>query len=327
MPRVISATIGTLLGLAAWLPAFGQERPLERIEVRVLPMAVVAGAEFTLGDVAELDGFDVEAIAKLAQLSLGRSPLPGRTLRLNASFIKPRLAKIVDAQRVHLQVPPGAEVRRAAQVVSGEVIAARVLALAAEQAGTGPENLEQELVGRVRDAVLPKGEVAWQIALMGRHMAPGGSRTYRVLATVNGEEAWRALVRVKQSVYGPSVIAKRPIRRNQIIAAEDVTAVRRKLVGSEDQAALTATADVIGLRAKRPIGRDEPIHPGMVAAVAAVVEGGSVTMVYQTDRLRLRAPGVALASGRIGEFIPVRNLHSGKVVYGVVQRHDSVRVK
>ena len=82
MPRVISATIGTLLALAAWLPAFGQERPLERIEVRVLPMAVVAGAEFTLGDVAELDGFDVEAIAKLAQLSLGRSPLPGRTLRL-----------------------------------------------------------------------------------------------------------------------------------------------------------------------------------------------------------------------------------------------------
>ena len=160
MPRVISATIGTLLALAAWLPAFGEEQPLERIEVRVLPMAVVAGAEFTLGDVAELDGFDVEAIAKLAQLSLGRSPQPGRTLRLNASFIKPRLAKIVDAQRVHLHVPPGAEVRRAAQVVSGEMIAARVLALAAEQAGTGPENLEQELVGRVRDAVLPKGEVA-----------------------------------------------------------------------------------------------------------------------------------------------------------------------
>ncbi len=54
------------------------EASIDEIVVRILANAEVAGDLFTLGEVAEFDGFDVEGSASLAKLSLGRSPSPGR---------------------------------------------------------------------------------------------------------------------------------------------------------------------------------------------------------------------------------------------------------
>jgi flagella basal body P-ring formation protein FlgA len=40
----------------------------------------------------------------------------------------------------------------------------------------------------------------------------------------------------------------------------------------------------------------------------------------------MQVPGVALVSGQVGQFIPVRNLQTGKVVYGVIQQDDRIKV-
>jgi flagella basal body P-ring formation protein FlgA len=68
------------------------------------------------------------------------------------------------------------------------------------------------------------------------------------------------------------------------------------------------------------------MHKGLVDAVAAVPEGGPVMLVYQTSEVRFTSPGVALVPAQVGEFIPVRNLASGKIVYGVVQPNETVKV-
>lgn len=49
-------------------------------------------------------------------------------------------------------------------------------------------------------------------------------------------------------------------------------------------------------------------------------------VVYETNLLLMEVPGVALVAGQIGQFIPVRNLETGKVIYGVVQSGERVKV-
>ncbi|NIP73065.1 MAG: hypothetical protein GWO16_08560, partial [Gammaproteobacteria bacterium] len=63
-----------LLGWAA--PVAAQQAAAEQVEVRVLPRSEVTGAQYTLGEVAELDGFDLEPVRRLAAVALGRSPRP-----------------------------------------------------------------------------------------------------------------------------------------------------------------------------------------------------------------------------------------------------------
>jgi flagella basal body P-ring formation protein FlgA len=161
---------------------------------------------------------------------------------------------------------------------------------------------------------------------MGKHLLPGGDRTYQVTARVDGKEVWRMPLRVRQKVYQTVVVAKRPIRRGQTIAAEDVTAVRRTLNASKEAGFTSSLNAIVGTLANRPIAQDEPINETMVRSAAAITEGSRVLVVYETPRLSMTVTGVAMVNGQIGSFIPVRNLQTGKVIYGIVQADDRVKV-
>jgi flagella basal body P-ring formation protein FlgA len=338
MLRPMKTALLLLLALAAASAAWAQQGPASAapaprevklsptVEVRVLPRAEVPGDEFALGEVAELDGPDMDLVRRIAGVSMGRSPAPGRSLRLTEAFIRSRLLAVVAVDQVHLVVPSDAEVVRASQVISGDDIAAKVLAQAAQQIGGAQGDLEQTLVGTIQDAVLPTGEVTWEIEPMGKYLTAGGMRTYRVVAKVNGNEAWRGVARINQQIYRNVVVAAHTLRRNQLLRPEDLTTERRPVVGLKDDSYVTHLIDVVGGRTKRPVARGEWINRDMLAAVPDVSEGGPVLLVYQTDEVRFTSPGVALVPAQVGQFIPVRNLESGKIVYGVVQSDETVKV-
>jgi len=298
----------------------------DQIVVRVLPAPVVKGDAFTLGEVAEFDGFDMDAVAALAKVSMGRSPSPGRPMALSEPLIRSRLAGLVQADRVRLIVPRNAQVVRESQTVRAQDVEAVVMAQALKDAGGEKADVKQELLTPVADMQFPAGALDWQVESLGKHLVPGGDRTYQVTARVDGKEVWRGLLRVHQKVYHTFVIAKRPIRRGQTIAADDVTTVRRTAIASEEGGYAGSLKTVVGMQANRPIAQDEAINASMVHAPAAVAEGGRVVVVYETPNLTMTVPGVAMVSGQLGSFIPVRNLDTGKIVYGIVQRDDRVKV-
>ena len=299
---------------------------MDEILVRVLAAPEVTGDTFTLGEVAEFDGFDVEGTAALAKVAMGRSPSPGRPMPLSEPLIRSRLAGLVQADRVRLIVPRNAQVVRASQTVRAQDIEAVVMSQTLKDAGGEQTDVKQELLTPLTDLQFPAGSLDWQVELLGRHLVPGGDRTYQVTARVDGKEAWRMPLRVRQKVYQTVVVAKRPIRRGQTIGADDVTAVRRTLNASKEAGYAGGLDAVVGMQAKRPIAQDEAIHESMVKSVAAVSEGGRVLVVYETPQLSMTVPGVAMVNGQVGSFIPVRNLQTGKVVYGIVQQDDRVKV-
>ena len=296
------------------------------VQVRVVPLAEVMGPQFTLGEVAELDGADMQRIQQLATAPLGRSPRAGQKMSLNPSLLQARLARLVDLTGVEFQVPRGATVARAFQTVPAVEVERVVLEEAARLAGNSPDALRQEMLGVQKDIIVPMGEVSWDISPVGSALTMGGTRSFRVVARVGDEEGWRGLVRIKQSVSTEIVVAKRAILRNALITEADVTLERADVARMRPESYLTDLRAVVGTRAQRPIGAGEWLAPGLVRATLDIKEGGRVTVVYSSASLNLRTPGVAMNPGRVGDFIPVRNLQSGRIVYGIIQADDTVKV-
>ena len=306
--------------------ANGDAPGLDEIVVRIQPSPEVGGDTFTLGEVAEFDGFDVAGAAALAKLSLGRSPSPGRSMALSEPLVRSRLAGLGQSDRVRLVVPRNAQVTRASQTVAAAEIEELVRAQALKDAGGDSASVKQEVLTPLNDLLFPKGAVEWQVEPVGKHLVPGGDRSYQVVAHVDGKEVWRMPVRVRQKVYQTIVVAKRPIRRDQTIGSDDIATVRRPVNASQEAGYTGNPSAIVGMKAKRPIAQDEPISEAIVRVPAAVSEGGRVQVVFETNLLLMEAPGVALVAGQIGQFIPVRNLETGKVVYGVVQSDERVKV-
>ena len=321
----LAKTISLLL-LVAVATTFARAADPGVIQVRILPEAEVLGAEYSLGEIAEFDGFDLNAVRRLADIRIGASPLPGRTLRITETQLRSRLAPVMGSLELKLSVPENAVVVRAGQRISGEEIARLVLEHARRRIADPDAEIEQELVRPVADVVLPRGEARWKVTPVGRHLATGGSRTFRVSATVAGREAWQTLVRVEQKAFRDVLVTTRPIRRDRTIGREDVTLVRKEVTGNAAQTYFTSAGQAVGKQAKRPIAKGEILHGALVVAPATVREGGRVFVRYEAPGLVVQALGVALVAGKVGDFIPVRNLQSGKVVYGIVQADESVRV-
>lgn len=314
-----------VLGCAA--TAWGQARPAQEIEVRVLPQAEVFGEVFTLGEIAEMDGFDLAALQLLSDVRIGTSPLPGRSIRISKSLIRSRLAAARTGLAVKLAVPPHTRVVRASQTIPGERVAEIVLAAAEKDTPLrDKDQLRQEILNPLRDVVLPKGRVSWKATLMGDHLVSGGARLYAVRAVMDGKEVWKSTVRVRQKIYRQVVVAKRPIRRYQKIVAADLTLVRKNISANRADPYLTSITEAAGRLARRPIGKNESLHKGLLQKPADVPEGGRVSIIFESGQLVLRAPGVAMVHGRTGQFIPVRNLQSGKIVHGILQADETVRV-
>ena len=324
--RIIWLTAAMALSVAiarAWAQDAGSA-----IGVRILPQAEVFGEAYTLGEIAEFDGTDLAAIRAIAETEVGRSPLPGRALQLSEPYLEARLRRAgqVPMERIRLTVPRGASVVRAAQLIPGEDIAAAVLAHARQDVASAGGEYRQELLSAVQDVLLPKGDLAWDVAAVGENLRPGGPRSYRVSAKVDGEEAWRSIVRVRQSVYRDVVVTTRPVRRGAALSAENLSVVRRDVQTLNGGPSVHELQTAIGQHAKRPLGRGELVRTDVVSAPAAVAEGGRVTLEYRTGGVWLRAVGVAMVDANVGQFIPVRNVGTGKTVYGVVAPGDVVRV-
>lgn len=300
-----------------------------KLEIRVFPEVEVYGETYTLGEIAEMDGFNLEVISQLAKVRIGASPLPGRTVIITMSTIRARIASVINPRQVKIIVPSDAKVLRAGQVITGREIAQKVEAYALKNANEekgGSREITQKVLTTLPDIRLPKGELSWNILPLGKHLRAGGRRTYKVTAIVLGKEAWRGMVHLRQKIYERVVVALRPIRKGRVVSDRDVTLEKREISQNRGNPFIHSLESVVGMKARRHIAKQEPLNSQSVGKPMDLSEGGKVTLIYRSGTLVMKTMGVALVSGHSGDFIPVRNLSSGKVIYGILKNNETVEV-
>jgi flagella basal body P-ring formation protein FlgA len=137
--------------------------------------------------------------------------------------------------------------------------------------------------------------------------------------------SWTVYVPVTVESRISVLILKRPVAAGTRLTREDVEVQTRKVTGLVT-AFLGDTSDLKGRTARRALAAGTALAVDMFVADTLVHRGQDVTLVASSGTFEVRAAGRALADAPAGARLRVQNLSSMKVVEGMVESSDVVRV-
>jgi flagella basal body P-ring formation protein FlgA len=162
---------------------------------------------------------------------------------------------------------------------------------------------------------------------MHAQIPPGAALQSRTMVGVacQGPVRWTVYVSVTVESRISVLVLKHPVHRDARLTADDVTVESRKVTGLTT-AFLTDASDLQGRSAQRPLPMGTTLTMDMFKADLVIQHGQEVTLVAAAGGIEVRATGRALADAASGARLKVQNLSSMKVVEGVVEGPDLVRV-
>ena len=136
---------------------------------------------------------------------------------------------------------------------------------------------------------------------------------------------WRVFVPVMIESKIDVLVLSHAVNRDARLTAVDVTMETRKTAGPGN-AYLTKPAELAGRIVRRPLAAGTTLSVDMFAPDMIVHRGQQVTLVSSAGAIEVRANGRAMADGAAGSRVLVQNLNSQRVVEGVVESADLIRV-
>lgn len=157
--------------------------------------------------------------------------------------------------------------------------------------------------------------------------SPNGLKAGRSIVGVKctGDKPWKLYVPVKTALPGKVVVVKKPIRRGEIIEREDLALATMDLA-SIHREYFQNMDDIIGLKARRQLKRDQVVNPSALSRIQMVKRGSEVTILASSESIRIQMKGKAMANGAKGERIKVKNTSSGREVQAMVISPGIVKV-
>jgi flagella basal body P-ring formation protein FlgA len=160
------------------------------------------------------------------------------------------------------------------------------------------------------------------------HLPPGAGLQARAMVgvTCDGPVRWTVYVPVTVESRISVLVLKHPVPRDARLTIEDVTVETRKVTGVGAVAFLTDVKDLQSRTVERPLPMGTTLTVDMLKPDLVIRHGQDVTLIASASGIEVRAAGRALADGAGGARLKVQNLSSLKVVEGVVEGPDVVRV-
>ena len=177
-----------------------------------------------------------------------------------------------------------------------------------------------QLDGRLRLAHCPSKQLS---ASMPAGMALQARSTVGV--TCAGSVHWTVYVPVTVESKINVLVLTRAVNRDARLTAADVTVETRRTAGPGN-AYLTAAAELSGRTVRRPLAAGTTLSVDMFTPDLIVRRGQEVTLLSSGGAVEVRANGRAMVDGAAGARIQVQNLSSMRVVEGVIESADLVRV-
>jgi flagella basal body P-ring formation protein FlgA len=161
---------------------------------------------------------------------------------------------------------------------------------------------------------MPPGIRLWGRTHIGLRCADSGAQAAR----------WQVFLPVTVRVFGPALVATRPIAAGQSFAADDLSMIEVEWT-REAQGVLTDTAQLDGRVTSRPIATGQPIPLAALRAPQAVAAGDQVRIVGRGIGFSVAAQAVALNTALDGQSVRVR-LDSGRILTGTARTGRWVEV-
>lgn len=155
----------------------------------------------------------------------------------------------------------------------------------------------------------------------------GAKITARTIVGVRctGSKPWKLYVPVDVVVTDSVLVAKRTLRRGQVLTADDLVSEQRD-VSRLTQGYISDATELIGQRMKTQLLAGRILTPAVLQADIAVQRGQTVTLTVANGSMTIQMSGKALMDGALSQRIRVENTNSGRIVEGIVRSREHVEV-
>lgn len=312
--RVWTLSLLLILGGAAALasPAVADLR------VAVAKTSQVGGSAVALGDIATVEGGDTALRRKVRKLTVHRYESGETRWSVSGRAIGSALWQAeVALDEVELDIPLGASVKRQAQRLDRERVAAAVRERLAARA---PDGAEVEVA-------FPEGVPAFEgLSGKGRlQVAPQGENQVRIRVSDQGELVASRSIPVTVEHHRRVVVASRNLTAGTRIKAADLKVAERPAAGSQ-WSVFRSPEKAVGSWVLKPVDKGQVVRRSRLRMSPDVRPGDPVTLVYENDNLRISAPGTVRQSGALGEVVAMENEGSGKRVYARLTGSSTAKV-
>ena len=146
-----------------------------------------------------------------------------------------------------------------------------------------------------------------------------------VVFMVDGQVRKKCWVNAYVDVVKDIVVSTRPLERHSIITGEDVRLEKMHLADLQSNV-VTDPVEVIGKRTKRTIEANTPLRLAFLEIPPLVKRGDMVTIIAETDVLRITTRGIVTENGGKGDMVRVINVNSRKELFAKVLDARTVEV-
>ena len=116
----------------------------------------------------------------------------------------------------------------------------------------------------------------------------------------------------------------RGVEKNSVLQEEDIKVVFSGI--SSQFSFFKHKNELIGRKLNKNLKMDQILHPRHLIEKFDVNNGDQVSIVSNTNNISVVTLGEALNSGNLDDLIRVKNVRSGKVIKGYIQKNKIIRV-
>jgi flagella basal body P-ring formation protein FlgA len=324
-PKHLYATLFFMLAVAFILGSTAELLATPLATIRVRDRVEIDGDEVLLGQIAEIQGSDLQLIRHLEGIVIGNAPLPGKLRQYDESYLKMRLKQYhIDLAGVILEVPEHIEVLRSCIKIEKQKIEEIISNFLIQNISQKNKNLRIKEIQVPEEVLLSKGQISYKVTAADNQPLRGKC-SIAVEFSINGYDQKKIWASATIQVLGPVVVTRKPLGRYKPIGGDDIELKTMDLSDLPDDV-ITDTEEVLGKRTKRAIGAQVPLRADTVELPPLVKRGDLVVIVAESKGLKITTRGQVKKKGRLGEQIPVVNLDSNKVLYARVIDANTVKV-
>lgn len=137
--------------------------------------------------------------------------------------------------------------------------------------------------------------------------------------------SWTVYVPVVIESEVRMLVLRRPVAQGVRLNQDDVETQTRRIAGMASDY-ISDVSQLTLRHSRRPLPAGTVLTADLLVADVLVHRGQDVTLLAESSGIAVRAPGKALTEGGLQQRVQVQNLSSLKVIEGVVDTADVVRV-
>jgi flagellar basal body P-ring formation protein FlgA len=297
----------------------------ESVSVRLFEKVKIETDDIRIGQICDIVGNDQGLAQRIRDISMGKSPLPGRPKQLEKGSILNSIKQSgVDPNMLAISGPDAVVAERSSIELSNEYIEKIVLEFIS---GRLPYDDKQVKIDKIRfddNVLLPTGNITYVVNLA-KNQNIRGNTTFFVDFSVNGQFEKRVWVSANIDVFADVVATNKPLGKHQLITEDDIQMVKMNLADLPANI-ITNPEEAMGMRAKRAINYQEVLRPDLVEMPPLVKRGTIVSIIAKSETLQISTLGKAKERGHKGQMISVENIDSKKSVFARVLDSNTVVV-